>query len=265
VLEETWDGTPQDLTHVRAVLNTLIDLDLALIEDAYQTEYMIRRQATERLALIGQVAGGIAHELRNPLNVIKTSVFYLLNAKSASPEKLAVHLDRIERQVGLADGVIASLVRFARMPLPDLQPFDVETLIGEALSAVERPANVEVVSGVAGSITRAVGDVNQIRIVLDNLIRNAYEAMPDGGSLRIDAVSRPPHLDIVVTDTGHGIEPDKLKRVMEPFYSTKARGIGLGLAMAKAIVEKNNGRITADSEPGKGATFTIRLKSHAAT
>lgn len=262
-LEDHWTGTPQELLHVRAVLNTLIDLDLALIEDAYQTEYLQQRQAAERLALIGQVAGGVAHELRNPLNVIKTSVFYLLNARSASPEKMNTHLERIERQVGLADDVISSLVRFAKMPLPELRPFDVEVLIQDALAGIDRPAGIEVVTECTGDVRHAVGDVSQIRIVLDNLIRNAYEAMPDGGRLVIAAVSEPPHLDIVVADTGHGIEPDKLKRVMEPFYSTKARGIGLGLAMAKAIVEKNNGRITAASELGKGATFTIRLKAHA--
>ena len=147
----------------------------------------------------------------------------------------------------------------------NLMAMDVEEMIRDAVGGIDRPANVEVSYEFSGDIRHAVGDVSQIRIVLDNLVRNAFEAMPDGGRLVISAVSQPPHLDIVVADTGHGIEPDKLKRVMEPFYSTKARGIGLGLAMAKAIVEKNNGRITATSELGKGATFTIRLKAHMAS
>ena len=99
----------------------LLDLDLALIEDAYQTEYQRRQQAAERLATIGQVAGGVAHELRNPLNVIKTSVYYLRNAKAPSPDKQQSHLERIDRQVSVADGVIMALNSFARLPLPALK------------------------------------------------------------------------------------------------------------------------------------------------
>ena len=90
-------------------LNKLLDLDLAIIEDAYQTEFQRRQAVAERLATIGKVAGGVAHELRNPLNVVKTSVYYLLNAKNAPPEKIKTHLERIERQVGVADRVITAL------------------------------------------------------------------------------------------------------------------------------------------------------------
>lgn len=261
VLDQVWTGPVSELLELRAILNTLIDLDLALIEDAYQTEHLLRQQATERLALIGQVAGGVAHELRNPLNVVKTSVYYLLNAKNPTPEKVASHLQRIERQVGQAEEVIAALVRFAKMPLPDLRPVEVETLIKVALDSSERPALVQI-SRFCPSGLQAIADADQIRIVLDNLIRNAYEAMPEGGDLTVTASLRRPYVDIHVADTGSGIEPDKLQRVMEPFYSTKARGVGLGLAVAKALVEKNNGRISATSEIGRGTTFTVGLKAH---
>jgi signal transduction histidine kinase len=261
ILGAAWKGPIEALLARRQVVNTLIDLDLALIEDAYQTEYLIRREATERLVLMGQVAGGVAHELRNPLNVIKTSVFYLLNAKNPSAEKTQTHLQRIERQVGQAEDVIASLVRFARMPLPELAPVDVNNLVTSVLSSVERPENVEVSLEIPNPIGQVIADAGQVRIVLENLVRNAFDAMPNGGQLIIRAVPAGPYLDILVSDTGHGIEPERLKRVMEPFYSTKARGVGLGLAMAKALIEKNNGRITATSEPGRGSTFTVRLRA----
>ncbi len=261
VLSSAWTGSQAELLERQSIINTLIDLDLALIEDAYQTEYMIRQQAAERLVLIGQVAGGVAHELRNPLNVIKTSVYYLLNARSPSPEKTAVHLERIERQVGQAEDVISSLVRFARTPLPELRPVDVPPLIQHLLTSVQPPENIEVEQQFSDDLKPAIMDEGQIRIVLENLIRNACEAMPDGGKLTISTVLEHPYLSIHIADTGQGIPPEKLHQVMEPFYSTKPRGVGLGLAMAKAIVEKNNGRISATSEPGKGATFTVRLKS----
>lgn len=261
VLERHWTGPHEELLKVRGTVNTLIDLDLALIEDAYQTEYLQRQQASERLALIGQVAGGVAHELRNPLNVIKTSVFYLLNAKNASPEKTATHLQRIERQVGLADDVISSLVRFAKMRLPELRPFDVAAVLDEQIATTEKPANIEISCESPKSLPKAVADVSQLKIVLDNLVRNAIEAMPEGGRIVLTAKPQMPYVDIAVADTGPGIEPDNLRRVMEPFYSTKARGMGLGLAMAKAIVEKNEGRITVTSELGKGTTFYVRLKT----
>jgi len=261
IVEQEWRDTPAKLLDVRAILNTLIDLDLALIEDAYQTEYTFRKQATERLALIGQVAGGIAHELRNPLNVVKTSVFYLLNAHSASPEKISQHLERIERQVGIANEVITSLTNFARMQLADRQPFDVAMQLEELMRSTDRPENIEMTVECPSGLPCALADSGQIRIVLENLIRNAMDAMPDGGILRLRVENAASYLEISVQDTGPGIAPELLARIMEPFYSTKVRGIGLGLPMATAIIEKNEGRLSVESEPGWGTTFKVHLQT----
>ncbi|SFH57019.1 sensor histidine kinase [Planctomicrobium piriforme] len=260
-LESRWTASPEELSQALRPLNTLLDLDLALIEDAYQTEYTFRKQATERLALIGQVAGGIAHELRNPLNVVKTSVFYLLNARNAPPEKVSQHLERIERQVGIANEVITSLTNFARLPVADQQPFNVETHLHDLISATEHPENINVIIDCPQSLPCALADASQIRIVLGNLIRNAIDAMPQGGTLGLSVQAQDPYVEISVTDTGHGMEPEQLIRAMEPFFSTKARGIGLGLPMAKAILEKNEGRIYVESEPGKGSVFKVHLRS----
>jgi signal transduction histidine kinase len=105
----------------------------------------------------------------------------------------------------------------------------------------------------------ALGDVDQLRIALGNLVRNARDAMPQGGRLTVAAHAADGHVDLSVADTGTGIERAELARIMEPLYSTKARGLGLGLAIARAIVEKNQGAIHVDSEPGRGSVFTVRL------
>jgi signal transduction histidine kinase len=258
-LEDCWPGAPEDSLPARVALNTLLDLDLAIIEDAYQAEYTARQQRIERLAAIGQVAGGIAHELRNPLNVVKTSVYYLLNARNPTPAKTAEHLRRIERHAVLADGVITALSNFAKMPLPNLRPFPVEPCVREAVELNALPDNVEVAVNCPPSLPPVLADAEQIRIVFGNLVRNAREAMPQGGRLSLDGRQAGDSVEVAVADTGVGIPPEDLTRIMEPLYSTKARGLGLGLAITRSILEKNKGSLRVASEPGRGATFTVRL------
>jgi signal transduction histidine kinase len=242
-------------------LDKLLDLDLAIIEDAYQGEFHRRQQQTERFATIGKVAGGVAHELRNPLNVIKTSAYYLLNAKQLSEQKLGEHLQRIERQVELADAVITALNSFAKLGLPAVVSVNIESWLSETLASVELPKNIEVILKSSAAIPAAKIDPDQMSIVLRNLIRNASDAMPQGGTLTITTGTSDRSVWIEVADTGTGIEPADLSRIMEPLFTTKARGIGLGLAMAKAITEKNGGRLSVVSEVGRGSVFTIRMQA----
>lgn len=259
VLEENWPGDLADSLAVRRALNTLLDLDLAIIEDAYQAEYIARQQRVERLAAIGQVAGGIAHELRNPLNVVKTSVYYLLNARNPSPAKSTEHMQRIERHVVVADGVITALSNFAKMPLPNLHPFTIEPFLREVLELNPVSENISVSIECPSELPEALGDKDQMRIVFGNLVRNGREAMAQGGKLSLTARRDDEHVEIDVADTGHGIAPENLNRIMEPLYSTKARGLGLGLAIARAILDKNKGSMRVTSEVGRGTTFTVRL------
>jgi len=258
-LHERWRGEPLALKETVRALNKLLDLDLAIIEDAYQAEYAARLQRSERLATLGQVAGGVAHELRNPLNVIKTSVYYLLNARNPTPEKQADHLRRIERQVELADNVISSLSNFARVPVPDLRPIAIEPIVREVLEINPSGDHVEVTVDCPPGLPHALGDGDQLLIALGNLVRNARDAMPQGGRIAISGRASDGSVELSVADTGVGIEAKDLVRITEPLYSTKARGLGLGLAITRAIVEKNQGTLRVTSEPGRGSTFTIRL------
>lgn len=258
-LHARWAGDARALQPAVRSLNLLLDLDLAKIGDAYQSEYLARQQRSDRLAAIGQVAGGIAHELRNPLNVVKTSVYYLVNARNASPQKTAEHLQRIERHVGLADGVITALSNFAKLPVPNLSPFPLEPWVRETLEINTPPASIQVVVECPPTLPQALADAEQLRIVLGNLIRNARDAMPKGGRLMITGRAVAGGVEVDVTDTGTGIAPEDLHRILEPLYSTKAKGLGLGLSLARAILEKNQGSLRVASTPGQGSTFTIHL------
>jgi signal transduction histidine kinase len=258
-LHECWRGAPWTLNDTVRALNRLLDLDLAIIEDAYQAEYAMRLQRTERLATLGQVAGGVAHELRNPLNVVKTSVYYLLNARNPTLEKQADHLRRIERNVELADGVITALSNFAKVPMPNLQPIAVEPMVREALENNPPGDAVAVLVECPPDLPRALGDGDQLRIALGNLVRNARDAMPQGGRLVISGRLVDGRVDVSIADSGVGIPPEDVARVTEPLYSTKARGLGLGLAITRSIVEKNQGALLVASELGRGSVFTVRL------
>jgi signal transduction histidine kinase len=265
-LETAWPGESSESLPTRESVNKLLDLDLAIIEDAYQFVYLERQQRIERLVAIGQMAGGVAHELRNPLNVIKTSVYYLLNAKSASPQKTTEHLERIERQVGLADKVITALSDFAKLPFPEVRPVSVAACVAEALEIAALPPEIQVTINVPADLLSVLADPDQLRIALTNLVRNARDAMPEGGQLSVTAVPVESGVEIAISDTGVGIPPESLSRIMEPLFSTKVRGLGLGLAITRAIIEKHHGQITVASQQGsmvmnasKGSTFTVRL------
>jgi two-component system NtrC family sensor kinase len=264
-LHEHWQGDAQELQDTVRSLNKLLDLDLAIIEDAYQAEYSARLQRSERMATIGQVAGGVAHELRNPLNVVKTSVYYLLNAKNPTPMKQVEHLRRIEKHVVLADGVITALSNFAKLPVPNRTPFAVEQCVREALDANPLTDNIQLTIDCPSSLPSALADGEQVRIVFANLIRNAREAMPQGGRLTVTARAVDGGIETMVADTGVGIPTEQLSRVMEPLFSTKARGLGLGLSIARAILEKNGGRLRVTSELNRGSTFTVFLQTHPLT
>jgi signal transduction histidine kinase len=254
-----WRGEPDQRARAIASLNKLLDLDLTIIGDAYQAEQMRRRQQMERFLTIGQVAGGVAHELRNPLNVIKTSVYFLRHARALSPEKLAEHLTRIERQVMVANDVITALNDFAKLPVPNFQPTNVQTCVEDVLAEYRVPESVEVRFSGRSDIPEVLADARQLRIVFGNLIRNACDAMEEGGRLTVEFCRVGDRVAVRFQDNGPGIAPEHLTRIMEPMFSTKARGIGLGLPLARSILEKHRGRMEVASQPGEGAAFTVWL------
>ncbi|MCL6503115.1 MAG: hypothetical protein K6T86_10550 [Pirellulales bacterium] len=243
-----------------SALNRLLDLDLAIIQVAYETEYVRRLSQHERLATIGQMAGGVAHELRNPLNVMKTSVYYLLHARRATPEKTVEHLQRIQRQVALADGVISALVEFARQRQPQLAPVDLLACLHEAAESSSLSEQIQLRIELPPALPPVNGDGRQLVIVFRNLIRNAADAMLSGGVLSISAEPEGSSVVVQVSDTGVGMSAEDLERIRQPLYTTKARGMGLGLAICRGILERHGAQLQLVSEQGRGTTVTVRLR-----
>ena len=238
----------------------------ALQETVHEKSQQLRLAQSElikqaRLATLGQVFGGIAHEIRNPLNALRTSAYYLLNARQPTPEKTEQHLKRIDRQVRVIDNVVTALSDVARLPEPELDPIALSAWIPDAVHAVSLSRNVNVVLDLSPELPHVLVDANQVPIALKNLIRNAHDSMPDGGTITISGHAQNDVVSIMVTDTGQGIAEEVLLKIMEPLYSTKPRGMGLGLAISRAIIEKNKGTIEVQSTVGEGTTVIVQFKS----
>lgn len=158
-------------------------------------------------------------------------------------------------------GVITALSSFAKLAVPNRTSFPVEQCVREALDSNLLPDTIQLTLDCPVSLPQALADSDQVRIVFANLIRNAREAMPEGGQLTVTARAVDGVIETAVADSGVGIPAEQLSRVMEPLYSTKARGLGLGLSIARAILEKNGGSLRVASEPGRGSTFTVYLQT----
>ena len=219
----------------------------------------------ERLAAIGQLASAVGHELRNPLGVISNSLYLLRRASDPDDEKVRRQLDTAEREVSAATLIVSDLLEYSRGRQPMIAAVDLDQLVEEVLSVSPAPDGISVSWGGAGGVPPAAADRDQLRQVLLNLVTNAYDAMPEGGTLTIDAgPARAGRVTIRVADTGAGMDPATRARVFEPFFTTKARGVGLGLAVSARIVGAHGGTIDVDSAPGSGSTFAVVLPVFAA-
>lgn len=240
---------------MKAELERLVETRTAELKQAQAD--LVR---SEKYSTLGKVSGGIAHEIRNPLNAVKTSAYYLLNAKSLSPEKITEHLERIDRQVAMIDSVVTALSDVAKLPDATLSPIAMEPILRDVVGSVQLPANIEKVFEFPDSLPDVLADVNQIGIAFQNLVRNARDAMPDGGTLTIRAEVHDDSVVFFVIDDGIGISDQILENILEPLFTTKARGMGLGLSITLAIIEKNQGKLSIESSPGTGSIFSISLK-----
>jgi signal transduction histidine kinase len=212
---------------------------------------------SERLAAIGELASVVGHELRNPLGVIM-NVLYLLEAAAGDNEAMHRHLATARRETSAATLIVSDLLDYSAGRQPMLAPVQVADLVAEALSVVPPPAGVQVIERSDPDIT-VDADRDQLRQALLNLITNGFEAMPDGGVLTVSATTAGGSAQITVTDTGTGMSAETREKIFTPFYTGKVRGIGLGLAVTKRVVDAHGGTITVESTPSVGTSFTISV------
>jgi PAS domain S-box-containing protein len=222
----------------------------------------------EKLAVLGQMASSVGHELRNPLGVISSAVYYLKLIQPDADDKMKQYLGIIEQETRASEKIITDLLDFARIKSVDREPVPVSELIRQALERFPAPPSVEVALDLPADLPRVYADPRQMTQVLGNLILNACQAMlspssttgvAQGGHLTISASAKDEVVAIAVKDTGLGIPPENISKLFEPLFTTKPKGIGLGLAVSKKLIEANEGRIEVQSEAGKGSTFTLIL------
>ncbi|MDO8491954.1 MAG: ATP-binding protein, partial [Dehalococcoidia bacterium] len=215
---------------------------------------------SQRLATLGEVAGNISHELRNPLAVIGASVFYLKSRLKDSPdEKLQAHLARIATSVDRSSVIMQTLLDMARAKEPNYEKLDLNTVVSQAIDICNLPPTIELVREFPVHEAWVSADRGQLLLAFRNLVTNAVEAMQKAGTLTVNIRSVPNAFEVTFADTGTGIATDDLKRIFEPLFSTKSHGVGLGLSLSKSIVVKHGGTIDVISKQGRGAVFTVRL------
>ncbi len=219
------------------------------------------RQAMERLALLGQLAGGVAHEIRTPLCVIRNDTYFLQTMADRLGEEAVECIDEINEAVSKAESIVSELLDFTRDPQSAPDDIPISQLINDAVKSVSMPPEVQLQrSGCEDVLVRA--DPDQVERILVNLVRNAKQAIEGRGEIQIRCERNANTVSIEVIDDGPGIDATEVDRVFEPLFTTKTKGIGLGLAVSRRYAERNGGTLTAQNGEDCGACFRLTLPSN---
>jgi len=223
------------------------------------TDQLIR---ADRLAAMGELTAGVAHEVRNPLGIIKASV-QLVEESGGDPKRMAEVTRIIKQEIDRLDHVIKALLDFGRPSAPALRPVDVGAVLDDVVLFTRRfarEASVTIEVERSEGLSMVMADADQLKQVLVNLVSNAVQAMDEtGGTIRVTAHDDGRDLYISVADSGPGMPPDVMEKVFDPFFSTRDSGTGLGLTIVHRIIDQHGGHIEVASAPGAGTTFTVVL------
>ncbi|HEU4368684.1 MAG TPA: ATP-binding protein [Methylomirabilota bacterium] len=220
----------------------------------------------EKLAALGTLSAGIAHEMNNPLGIMTTRIeVMLLDAEEQNlPAQLLEDLQVLHRAGQRVARIAASLRSFARQTAAERTPIDLNAIVDEALLLMRKPLaadNVQVLASLDRALPPVLGDASALHQVLMNLLTNAREAMTGGGEIRIDTApaERAGWIRLRVADSGPGIPAEDISKIFDPFYTTKRTGTGLGLSVSYGIIQEHGGTVDVRSRPGAGTTFTLEF------
>jgi len=265
IISTVWDVTERKRAE-QEILQWNAELEERVAERTRELqaaqEQLIRQ---ERLATLGQVAGSIGHELRNPLGVISNAIYFLKLTQPDASKKVKEYLEIIENETRISDRIVTDLLDFTRIKSLERQPVTILELVNQTLARYPAPLTTQTAIEVPKDLPNGFADPRHAKQVLGNLVTNAYQAMPEGGKLTIRAGVDDDMIFISVLDTGAGIPPENLDKIFEPLFTTKSRGIGLGLAVCQKLAEANAGRIEVQSQPGEGSIFKFFLPIHTGT
>lgn len=249
---------PEERRRISDAVDRWLDLELAIMLQSYREHSDALLSRKERLAGIGQVAGTIGHELRNPLGVIESSL-YLVRRRLGPDERVDRHLDKIAEQVQSANDIITDLLEMVRDQAPRWERTPLLTLVQKCLDEVRAPPQVAMQLDVAPELELEV-DPKLLCRALVNLVHNAFQALHDrAGTVRIAALQTEADTVIEVEDDGPGFEPEILRLAFEPLVTTRAQGVGLGLALVQRVAERHGGRASAENRVTGGALVRIVL------
>ena len=241
------------LEEVRNTLEHTVEERTMELKKAHES--LVRK---EKLAVLGELAGSVSHELRNPLGVIKNAIyFFKMRMHTFDDEEVKENIELINKEITTANKIIYDLLDFTRDKSPVRLDVNLNQLVQEMLSKSPIPDTVRVQKDLAEFMVPIAIDPTQIAQVFSNLIENALQAMEDGGILSVATRVDNDTVAVIFTDNGCGIPQDNLEKIFDPLFTTKIKGIGLGLVITKNLVEANGGTITVESDGSRGTTFTV--------
>jgi len=221
---------------------------------------------SERLATLGQLAAGVAHEINNPLGTISIYAQMILDELGKDNDSCRESLNVVMKQTNRAGRIVKDLLEFARQSEPEMRILNINDILRKSIAIITHPAelqNIRLSTNLAPELPDIQGDSDKLQQVFVNIIVNAIHAMPEGGELNFNTriTDDSKGIEIEISDTGCGIPQEHMSKLFDPFFSTKStgEGTGLGLSVSLGIVQRHNGTIDVKSKVGEGSTFIIRF------
>ncbi len=255
----------RDITERKRIEADLRSLNEDLARKREETEraaLALAARRAEKLAALGTLAAGLAHELNNPIGIMSSRIEVMLMEGEALPRHVHEDLEVLHRQAQRVARITQGLLTFARSSAGERGPVDLNHIVRETLLLAENPiakGGVKVTAELAPDLPAILGDADTLQQVMLNLVTNARDAVDTGGEIRIVTRRRETDrmIELVVSDTGRGIAPEDLARIFDPFFTTKPTGTGLGLSLTHGIVREHGGTIDVESAPGRGTRFIL--------